>query len=269
MIEEKPYIGITGITTKHEAETVMEAFNTHLPQSTHQGMIGYLVSRRTLYGEEERSRKYPPVGSLPLLMSTALGNDRVVNTIHYKTNDQATLAEQLKKLLLDQELYSKNLCRAVQFNLSWPDITQLDQLKTAFPDLTIILRIGFRILANETYVDIANKATSYANYLNYVLLDPSGGTAQPFDAHVLTPLYRAIRHHLPEIPIILAGGFNPHNITPRLRELETILRHRKFGIDSEGGLRVVSRQTHNDFLSPSRVKTYIEKATNFFKFSND
>lgn len=260
--KRKPYIGVTGIATPEEARFLSQAFDRHLPAS-HQGMAGVLVSSRTLSGANEKVEKYPPLDSIPAIFAETKA--AAFNTIHFRTKQPESLVEDVTRLFDHNHLYDARIATGIQLNMLWPDPAHLDQIKNRMPDLQIVLQLGTRALNQSSRMDIANSLTEYADLVDYVLLDPSGGIGRPFDTDDLVPYFQTSRHMLPGQPIIFAGGFNNLNVTSRLTYLYNRIQTTDFGIDAEGGLRVDrAGKVHGGTLSLDRTESYVRQASAFF-----
>jgi|Napbiome12C3dose_1001474.scaffolds.fasta_scaffold00006_66 hypothetical protein len=260
---EKPYIGVTGISEISEADIVARTFSeTLLSTSSHVGMVGYLVSHKTLTGNREGYVKYPQIENLPGLLKVTAPT--ALNTIHYRTPDKTSLAEQVLRLFDKGNIYADNLCRVLQLNIAWPNINQLERIRTELPQLGLILTLTPRILRKESRFDIEDKLADYKDIVNYVLIDPSGGIRKVFEAKTVLPLYSSIKDIMRNQIVVFTGGFNEINIKPRLIEIAGLIKTKQFGIDAEGGLRESNRDPHAGKLSLYKTVTYLKNAASFF-----
>lgn len=260
---EKPYIGVTGVRSVPSAEKVAYIFSQNLSQSdTHQAMAGYLLSLDTLMGKTHFDTRYPSLEQLPHLLRTT---SNCLNTIHYRTKDDETLPFQIEKVFKYGDIYDLNLCRTLQLNTSKPaSPALLERLKMMFPDLDIILRFGPRVLNPENFGKLHISLSDYRDLTSYFLIDTSGGWQKSFLPEDIAPLFDAIRRSLPGKPIILAGGFDPKNVLPRLAHIAQVLQTKEFGIDSEGGLREWRGNHSSGYLAIHRVEEYVREADFFF-----
>lgn len=65
----RPYISVTGISTVDEARLLAEVFQRVLPpNSTHFGMVGYLVMYYMLRWHKHSSKTHPSLDLLPQLL---------------------------------------------------------------------------------------------------------------------------------------------------------------------------------------------------------
>lgn len=264
----KPYISVTGVTNLQEARTLTKTFNRSLsPESSHQGAMGFLVTSRTLEGINPRPSKFPCVSELPILLAGS--KDTALNIIHYNTKNREGLAGQVTKLFGLDNIYRDKLCRALQLNVRWPDVNQVDAIRSALPELQIILPLTPRILRRQTREEIAESIGKYENLIDFILIDPSGGRGTTFEASWVAPYYRLLKYYYPEKQIIVAGGFNESNLTLRLVQITHALMSGNFGIDAESGLRDKAPGDHYGRLSLTRAVQFIEKASGFFSPAND
>lgn len=261
--KEIPYIGVTGVSTVEEAIQINNTFKTAIKGKDRLGMVGYLVSNRTLLGEKERYEKYPPIEILPQLL--AITAETSLNTIHYRTNEPKSLATQIDRLLEIEDIYKRHLCHGIQLNISWPRIDQVEEIKKKYSDLKLILSLNEKALRKNSRVEIVNHLKNYNDFINYIIIDPSGGIGKQFEENAIAPYYRAIKHNFPEKGVILAGGFNDENIFNRLNKVKGAINSSNFGIDAEGGLRIKNHHDpHSGELSLDKTTNYINKAANFF-----
>lgn len=268
IFKEKPYISVTGVTTLQEAQVVAQTFGCCLPpESNHQGAVGYLANSYTLDGSNRRPTKFPDINDLPLLLSQT--HNVALNTIHYNTKDRNTLPWQVRKLFGQNYIYRDDLCRALQLNVRWPDLSHVEAIKSALPDLKIILPLTPRILGRQTREEIADSLRPYENFIDFILIDPSGGKGITFEASWVAPYFRLLKYDFPEKQIIVAGGFNEGNVTPRLAQITYALMSDQFGIDAESGLRETVAENQFGRLALPKVVKYIERASSFFSAIKD
>ncbi len=262
---EQPYIGVTGISSAREALGITAIFEQALPAAahcTHRGMVGFLVSDAILKGRVSAPAKYPPTDALVGLLTASAGSG--LNTIHYHTTERSTLADQVASLLNQDRIYERELCRAVQLNMAWPDVSEVRALRAGFPDLSVILQLGARVLHRYDHSDIADRLRTYRDLASFVLIDPSGGRGRAFAASFVVPFVSMVQEALPEATLVLAGGFTGENVLGRLEELRLSIGTKHFAIDAEGGLRGTTEADPNGPFSIQRAKDYVEKAARFF-----
>lgn len=263
----KTYIGVTGVTNLREAQILASTFNFHLSEaSTHQGAIGYRVTSHLLEGVNNEPFKFPDLQQLPLLLAQSPAT--VLNSIHFQTDNRAALATQVKKLFAIGDIYRDELCQTLQLNVRWPDVSQVEEIKNAFPELQIILSLTPNILRRRTREEITQKVGDYEELIDYIAIDPSGSKGKVFEASWVAPYYRVLKNDFPNKQIILAGGFNPTNVQLRLAQITHVLRSGDFGIDAESGLRDKEPNNRYGRFSLPKAIRYIQTAAAFFTPNN-
>jgi hypothetical protein len=256
-MKARPYVGITGLTTVDEVNRVLQEFSQagYDLNSQHLPMLGFLVSRKTLLLMKTENRRYPALSELPSLLRAAKG--KVFATIHYNSREMSTLWLQLGSLFGSLQ----GLCKTVQLNIVWPEISQLKSLRRA-SDYQIILQLSEKVMENLTPVQIAQRVKEYDSLVDYVLIDPSGGSARPFNLENSLKVYEQLVHKIPNVTIGFAGGFTGKNVVSRVNELVRRIGAHDFCIDAEGGLR--DKLTDNygdDLLNMEKVKEYIQNTS--------
>lgn len=263
-MKERPYIGVTGPTTREEVRHLVRSFevNRISQETSHLPMVGILVSHKTLNGQEVLNRRYPAFGQVHALLAEA--SLYTFNTIHYNSREMLDLADQIKGIFMGQ-IYDEKLCRAIQLNIPWPPIDQVKEVKQFFPDLKIIMQLSHRSLAGKTPIEVAQLLEGYGKSFDYVLIDPSGGRAQIFAPNEVVPYYFSIKEKFPDLIVGFAGGFTGENVLPRCRELIKLVGEKDFSIDAEGGLRnKISEEFGDDLYDAEKVEAYIKAAKEAF-----
>jgi hypothetical protein len=257
----RPYVGITGLTTTEEIDFVNDEFrNSEFDiRSTHDPMAGFLVSNRTLYGEEIKNplhvMTHPRFQNLESLLQYAR-NKGLFTTIHYHTASHVNLSKEIEKLM--RRFHYRGLCDTIQLNIVWPDIKELSKIK--FP-LNIIFQANEKSMNGLTPKQYSQKLKEYESKIEYVLLDLSGGKGIEIDVQKLAPYYEEITAKLPNIKIVFTGGLSGSNLEKKAKELATIVGINTYSIDSEGKLRT----DDNTRLDESRCREYIKAARRVFQ----
>ncbi len=257
------YVGVTGPVTTEEVHHLVTTYkDSGIDETSHQPMIGFLVSFQTLHGLEVPNRRYPQLTTLPSLLKVTEGYP--FNTIHYNSKYPTELADQIKAIFRGQ-IYDDELCRGLQLNIPWPPIDQLIEAKRLFPDLKTIIQLSHRSLNGKSPQDVARLLARYGALADYTLIDPSGGRGKGFQPQEVVPYYLAIRDQIPDIAIGLAGGFTGDYVVERCRALIDLIGTDEFSIDAEGGLRdPVTDAYGDDLYNPSKVESYIREAAKVF-----
>jgi phosphoribosylanthranilate isomerase len=233
-----PYAGVTGFMDLKEVVICSNAFCEAAKKLGPQVerdlkmMVGILVSPKTLAGGTNKwPNRYPQIDDISRI--AALRQDNLLYTIHYNTDNPATIADQIENVLS----IAPDLIDAIQLNIRWVSPVQLQRVKRSHPDLRIILQVGAGALEDvkepgEIFLGEALQA--YARSIDDFLVDPSGGKGEPLD---VWHAFACIADD--EIPAgiqpNIAGGFaadNVHKARGLMRRLK-----RPVGLDAEGRLR--------------------------------
>lgn len=238
MKKSGPYIGITGFTSLAEVVACNNTFCDEVVvargavPTNLKFMVGILVSSKTLAGLTNRwPNRYPSVKEVSEILSLRLPH--LLRTIHYNTDDPATLDEQVDQIMSIAPLDID----ALQLNIRWASHVRLQKVKRKYPDLRIILQVGAGALADvdepgEIYLGEALRA--YDGVADDFLVDPSGGKGEAID---IWKAFACLADN--EIPGSIlpgvAGGRNADNI----RELKGLIRRlgRPVNFDAERRLR--------------------------------
>lgn len=256
----KPYIGVTGATTRAEViETIKNFLQAGITlESTHQPMLGYLVSHKTLAGFQTENRRYPPVSQLPELLES--GAHDAFTTIHYNTKEVTTLSSQIEALLA--EVYDAGLCKGIQLNVKHLFAREVHRIKERFPKLDIIFQANEAFLAGKTEREVVDALREYVSALSYVLIDSSGGRGRDFDHVASSALGIRLREEFSSLRIGFAGGLSCDNVAERITSLSTALRNKEFCIDAESRLRdKVSEAYCDDLFNIEKTRQYISEAS--------
>ncbi len=239
-----PYIGVTGFMTSSEVEAVLGA----LPEkSRYSLMVGVLASGKALQGEQGKwPGRYSAIGKIKDIFVPDL---RAVNLIHYATADRTNLPDQLKALV---ELGGRFL-NGFQLNMAWPNPCDLEGI--AFRGLRIVLQIGTKALEqSQSMSGFRELLGAYDGLITDVLIDPSGGTGQPFNVEDVRSRLSIVREYFPKLGFGVGGGLSWETIdaiVPLASEFPGL------SIDAEGRLRTPQPE---DKLDVERAKQYVLRA---------
>ena len=259
----KAYIGVTGSVTVLETVDICKAFSEagYSLNTPHIPMLGFLVSYKTLTGELMKNRRYPAVNSLPKLLEATAGS--VLTMVHYNSNEGSSLAEQVARIFADKvNIYENGLCRALQLNIVWPGPTQTAKIKEQFLNMQIVLQASNKAMSGKNHRQIAEKIQQYADTIDYVLIDPSGGKGLEFNIDSSVAVYSQLREQCPDLCIGFAGGLTSENVSSRITELISRVGENSFCIDAEGGLRdKITAHYGDDLLNIRKVQSYLQSAS--------
>ena len=252
----KPYVGITGFKRGEEIIGLAEVFKDDFAFSDcpYSAMFGFVVSDKRLADPYGSGAQSPPANSLPELC--CIVPRWALPMMHFYTKNPENLAEQVKKLFSIGRMYDHAICRAVQLNVhSWPQISQVQSILDALPELNIVLQISKGAMDGLNNEEISMRAAGYKDMASWALIDPSGGLGIEFDVPKTIALMNLIRREMPNTIMGVAGGFHDGNVEARVREIKKGYG-RKFCIDAQGKLMDLDKN-----LDCWKAEKYIEKAS--------
>ncbi len=260
-MDAKPYVGVTGIVNPTEADAVANAFKKagFSMKTKHIPMMGYLAHYKTLHGIPPKKGKvpnlrYPNQSMLEPLMEKS--KDRALNMVHYATPETEDLPHQIKKLF--RGLYEKGLCRAVQLNIPWPEPAHLEEILESFPEMQIVMQLSGQMMNNCSTNEIIENLQNHKDHIDYLLIDPSGGTKQEFNTMISVMMYKRIKEVFPSITLGFAGGLDGKNVEDKIKGVKRELGNTSFCIDAEGGLR--TKRGRAEYLDIDKVREYLLNA---------
>lgn len=242
----KPYIGVTGFTTRQEVE---EALSAMPGNSQRLLMVGILASYKTLNGRAPGNpKRYPDIHAIKNIFTD---HPQALNLIHYNTKETEDLMSQLNSLTEE----GGSCLHGFQLNICWPPDWQLIRFRENNPDMRIVLQISEKAFGAAEYSakKLCSQINNYKDSITDVLLDSSGGTGKTLRPDFMNYYISAIRSLCPNIGIGVAGGLSSN--TPHLIEA-VALHYPDVSIDAEGRLRNIA----NDTLEIESVKLYIKRS---------
>ncbi len=260
----KPYVGITGAASKKEADAVLKEFANagFTMQSGHVPMLGILVSYKRLMGIPQDNLQFPRFQEVYFLLKQGAG--KALTMVHYNSREISTLSDQVYRIF--NHLYRDDVCKAVQLNITWPDIKQVKQIKKDFPEMQIVFEANKTVLEGKSAGDVAQGIKQYGSLIDYVLIDPSEGNGEEFDVNNSIHIYQELKDRLQNVTIGFAGGFTGENVEERVQRLASALGNTDFCIDAQGKLRdKVGEAYGQDKLNIKKVKAYLQNASKILK----
>ncbi|HII15124.1 MAG TPA: hypothetical protein HA362_02325 [Nanoarchaeota archaeon] len=260
----KSYIGITGFKTIGEVRQAGQIFACEgfLGRDSRLGaykpMFGIAASNKRLADRAKGGTMSPSADNLVSLLRGVPGGCMPV--MHYSTENRGKLADELAELFSIGRMYGEH-CSAVQINMDWPELRQVEAIKKAMPEMVMIFQIPQRAMQAYTknsgldIESIAAKANEYAGFADYMLVDPSGGKGKEFDVGQCTGLMLALGQKLPNTRIGVAGGFSGGNVLEKMQKLHERVSE-PFCIDAQGRLRTEDRE----WLVMEKVQSYVCRA---------
>lgn len=247
-----PYVGVTGFMSRREVKEVIDSASPWLRRKV---MIGVLASSKTISGgTNSHPNRYPTPGQMRDIFEDT---SRALNLVHFSTKNREGLFEEMSKAFSLAGPY----CHGLQLNIPWPDPKVLGFFKTKVYPVTIILQIGARALEIVGYSPqrLADKIEKeYKYFIDYVLLDPSGGTGKPFVPKEMGGYLHALEMKQMSIGLGVAGGLNP--ATLRRLVLPLVKEFPDLSIDVETGVRDA-----HDHLDPKLAISFVRKAECLFQ----
>lgn len=256
MMRAKPYVGITGFKTGEEVDVVNAIFekNGFNQNFSHLPMYGFIVTDKRLADVMKEGTQSPKFVNLPLLAS--LLPSTTLPMMHYYTDNKDNLADEIEQVFSYGAMYWSGDCRAVQLNVDWPPLKQIEKIKTMFEEMAIVLQLPARAMEGKTTAEITRQAKEYDGLVSFALIDPSGGLGLDFDLERSLELMASLYQAMPTTQIGVAGGFSGENVEERVWAIQGRYSE-PFCIDAQGKLR----DDHNKGkLDLEKVQLYIEKA---------
>ena len=250
----KPYIGVTGFTKKEEVSSALSVFPKNYDRELMVGVCATWKSLRYLPIKPKWQKQTPS----PLAINELfLEDSRVLNLVHYSTE------EGQERSILNDMVKIHNLAgwhfHGFQLNIAWPEVRILDEYRNAVGyKYRVVLQIGQKAveMAGGTPESVADKFEQYAEFIDDVLLDPSGGQGKSFDTERTREFLTEIRKRKYGIGLGVAGGLGPDTLNlvePLIADFPNL------NIDAQGKLR----NSEND-LDVEAMKTYLVKAVKMF-----
>ena len=182
------YIGITGVTSRGQAQAILDA----MPSCTsRQLMIGVLASNKTLagYPHQQWPDRYPPPEELVNIFPDS---PRALNLLKYETDEVETVFDQLIEL---SERCGKFL-HGFQLNIPWPDPYMLKAYRGLHPEKRFILQITGS-MCTEMHNDrkaIANRIQCEYDWLaEHIMIDFSYKPRGLFNSTVIRDYIEAFK----------------------------------------------------------------------------
>lgn len=220
-----PYIGITGIVTPDDLDTVkacVERLKAECPtvpggDPTHRFMAGVLVSKKTLNSLPTTNRRYPKFEVVNDLLDACLGHG-AWPVVHYNT--QAKGADLLAEMNRLRELLPA--MRGLQLNVVCPDpdaVREFTTPQTGVRDVEVILQVNNTSLVKSAtpparkafLLDYVETYVSRGADISHVLIDASGGNGRIFDHRGTVDTISDAFFHIQDhgVRLGLAGGLGP------------------------------------------------------------
>lgn len=256
----RPYVGVTGLVSRREISEVRDEFRSagYGLHTQHIPMMGFLVSYKTLNGQETQNRRYPKFTDLHNLLEHV--PSEVMPMVHYNSRELDTLPEQVAQVFSD--IYRDSLCNALQLNIPWPCVAHVRKVKNKFPGMRIAIQLSQKAMADFDPQGLADKLGTYGKDVDYALIDPSGGRGLDFDLEKSIAVYKELRVVFPDLVVGFAGGLTGDNVEPKAKGIISSVKEDGFCIDAEGGLRdKLSQEYGDDVLNIPKVRSYLQASS--------
>ncbi|MCE7886308.1 MAG: hypothetical protein DYH13_02235 [Alphaproteobacteria bacterium PRO2] len=262
----KPYIGIAGVTTRDQGETLTGQFYTNavgVGGRGHYGLIGYCLTSEMINADGKiTDPRYIGLDDLRILNpKQPFGR----NAIHYSPNPENPdkfFIPDLVNIFMGKgsEIYKSTAGKVLQlnraFNVSADLLESVKHKKDGmFPDLEIIFQAGPGDITEMTPDELIARLRPYEKYISGILLDSSCGTGRKMDVRAFAPHIAALEKAFPDRMLVFAGGLNPENVAAQIAALSRVTT-RPFSIDVEIGVR-----NERDELDLAKTETFIQRAT--------
>lgn len=207
-----PYIGVTDVINRKQAERLLKVFKAHLPNgSNYKFHVGVMTSYKVMNGLPTKFEKsFPKTGAVAGIFLP----DDTYNCVHYVDyhgHGRPSFENDLAKVI---SLGGENL-HAVQLDMVWPDPDLISKVKASQTrNVEIILQVGEKAFVeiDDDPDELAERLDDYSGIVDRVLLDRSMGTGKVMDAEWLLPFALAIRRRFPKIGLVGAGGLGPDTL---------------------------------------------------------
>jgi len=250
------YIGITGFTSPHEVSALVDLIP---PESYRKLMVGVCATWKSLNYIPMKPKWAKQTPSPDRISSIFLDHLSVINLVHYSTDHQDTLLEQMRRII---DYAGPNL-HGFQLNIPWPNIEQLAGLvfRSDYP-YRVVLQISQKAMdaVGQKPQGLISMLKQYVGLIDDILIDLSGGTGKPLDTELVRDLLMAVAEKGWDIGLGAAGGLGPYSldlVEPLLIDFPNL------NIDAQGRLR-----NQNNDLDIGLAQEYLRKAFNMFGHYN-
>ncbi len=241
------YSGVCDVLSPEQARAMADELRRSRKDPNRKVMIGVMTHPIVLDPDlpvpkkvrEEVSKEFPTKEEMA---GGFIDDPDVLNTIHYADlygPNGPWKAQESPDLFKNLELcvkYGGENLHAIQLDVTWPNVDDIDRFKATHPELKIILQLGkfaFQEAGNDSkkVVDLLDR---YGDSIDYALLDLSMGKGKAMESEGLLPMLRLLQSELPGLGLAVAGGLGPDSVDllePIAREFPGI------SIDAQGRLK--------------------------------
>jgi hypothetical protein len=249
----RPYIGIAGITSAIEIDTIVSMLPPAPPGLLHNVAFGVLATLDTLNGKvPKKPARYPPKNTWPALILPSTNVAMTLIHYGYKGGDPN------EQLALLQDAFPSG-CSGIQWNAPLEAIATEEHAEAlaCWAGLRVVLHLRLhehpsRLHLLDDLVEIVHLHMQHGAVTD-VLLDASAGKGISLDIeYTYQALKRLERTFSGELGIGVAGGLTPNNLDVLVALTE---EYPLVSLDVETGVRGA-----NDALVPSTAIRFIEQS---------
>lgn len=246
-----PYIGVTDFMSHDQVLQAVAAISEDVFRRLH---VGHMMSYKTYHGiptETGWENIWLRGEKLEALFQP---HPKVFNVLHfadyshpYSLTDSSDLIGACKEC--------GPYLQGLQLDMIWPRASLIQEVKSAFPHLEIILQLGktsLQILEkSEGFFDL--ELERYSKYVDYFLIDWGMGKGQPMDLEMVGSYLDMSCEVLSQEKIAVAGGLGPHTYEVIRGFLQ---KYPLVSCDAQGQMRSTCKAT--DPIEMERVCEYIQ-----------
>ena len=197
------YFGVAGVMNAAEAADARLYPGNGPPTA-----IGVLAGLHTLEGNPPHNPHRYPAREVWNDIFAAVPKGHL-GFLHYSGPNDETLPAQLDGVLR----WAGERCSGIQLNIAWPVPAAVHGLRISHPKTRIILQVSakaLRIMGDRPAL-VAEMIRKYGPDIDYILVDPSGGTGRALTEELAVPLLETFRQEFGHaFGLGIAGGFGPY-----------------------------------------------------------
>jgi phosphoribosylanthranilate isomerase len=248
----KPYIGITGFINPEQVTNTAAMFEKAGMPEGYTAMFGILTSPKH-WKKGTQTDRFPDATNIEATLTAV--PKWGLSTIHYGDGFERDFPNDPLELL--KPLYDKGICKGVQLNMTRPTVSGVASLKEIMPELQIVYQLSQSESRIQDIEEVVSATKPYDAFVDYVLVDPSGGAGLSFDnRHGLT-LMNALQSEM-DATIGIAGGLSGDNVIEKTAIIQKEYTQ-QFFIDAEGQLLT------REGFDMNKVNTYIQNSCKAFE----
>ncbi len=247
------YIGACGFQSSQQVLEIWQLLRT-FDQDSPTFMVGAMTSHKILHGLSTRHTiEYPPVDNLKDIFSVK--DPRIVNCLHYANYDAKRGFDLCSELSILMDCCGPHL-GAIQLDMPWPEVAELQKFKNRFESVDLILQVGPDAMytKHEDPMQIAHEVKHYVGLISHVLLDASGGEGIPIDTSLIEGYIDSIGTVGCDVQFAVAGGLGPKTVG----KVAGLVREYGVSIDAQTALTKTGKS--GDLMDITLTKLYVEYA---------